>query len=117
MVSSNAQQDFAVHVVDLLQGLGPVTFRRMFGGHGIFLDGLMFGLIDGNTLYFKADSESKQAFVDLGLEPFTYIRQGQVLSLSYYQAPDEALEDIQEMLRWGNLGFACALRAVTRKQK
>lgn len=115
MAVRTEQQDFVNHVVDLLQSLGPVTAKRMFGGHGVFLDGLMFALIANNELYFKADDESRAKFADRGLRPFSYNKQGKVMSLSYYQAPEETLEDMQEMTCWGNIGFACALRAAAAK--
>ena len=116
MASRTGQLDFVHHVVELLQSLGPVNSRRMFGGHGVFLDGLMFGLITSNELYFKADDESRDDFIELGLQPFSYTSQGKTRSLSYYQAPEEALESIEEMTLWGNRGFACALRAATRQR-
>lgn len=115
MTDKTEQQDFVQHVVELLQSLGPVTARRMFGGHGVFLDGLMFALIADNVLFFKADDESRARFTDEGLQAFSYNKQGKVMSLSYYQAPEETLEDRQAMASWGNLGFSCALRAAAKK--
>jgi DNA transformation protein len=111
MVDKRARQHFCDHVVELLQGMGPVSARRMFGGHGLFLDGLMFALIADNELYLKADAESRKAFVDLGLQPFTYHKQGKPMALSYYQAPETCLDSLDEMTRWGNVAFAAALRA------
>ncbi|GAB5498979.1 MAG: TfoX/Sxy family protein [Pseudohongiellaceae bacterium] len=111
MVDKQAQQHFCDHAVELLQGLGPVSARRMFGGHGLFLDGLMFALIADNELYLKADAECREVFVELGLQPFTYYKQGKPMALSYYQAPDSCLDSLDEMTRWGNVAFAAAVRA------
>lgn len=116
MATRDVQQGFVNHVVELLQVLGPVSARRMFGGHGIFLDGLMFALVAGNELYFKADEQSRGNFLELGLQAFTYTSQGKQKALSYYQAPEESLESLDEMTIWGNMGFACALRAASAKQ-
>lgn len=107
--------DFVAYVVDLLQGLGPVTSRRMFGGYGLFLDGLMFALIADRDLYFKADDNTRPQFTDLGLQPFTYYKQGKPMALSYFQAPEEALENLDLMREWGNLAFAAARRAASKK--
>ena len=109
-------EDFVSHVVDLLQGLGPVYARRMFGGHGIFLDGLMFGLLADRELYLKADDVNRQNFIDLGLQAFTYHKQGKAMALSYFQAPEEALENLEIMTEWGNTAFAAALRAAAKKR-
>ena len=115
MAMTQEQQDFTDWIVDLLQGMGPVQSRRMFGGSGIFLEGLMFGLVAGNVLYLKADEENRLDFEQLGLGPFTYSKQGKEASLSYFQAPEEALESPSLMVEWGNKGFAAALRAAAKK--
>ncbi|MCI5107017.1 MAG: TfoX/Sxy family protein [Pseudomonadales bacterium] len=115
-MSRKVDEDFVSHVVDLLQGLGPVYARRMFGGHGIFLDGLMFGLLADRELYFKVDAVNRESFVELGLQPFTYYKQGKPMALSYFQAPEEALESLEVMSEWGNSAFAAALRAAAKKR-
>lgn len=117
MARQSAQQDFVAHVVDLLQALGPVYSRRMFGGHGVFLDGMMFALIVNHDLFFKVDDDNRADFEAEGLTPFTYQSQGKSRSLSYYQAPEEVLESLDIMRDWGNRGFAAALRAAARKSR
>ncbi|MBV1790180.1 TfoX/Sxy family protein [Marinobacterium sp. D7] len=105
------RDEFVDWVVELMQCIGPVTSRRMFGGHGLFLDGLMFAIIIDKELYLKADDQTRQAFIDLGLGPFTYLRQGKPCSLSYYQAPEELLESVEQMRDWANQAYAVALRS------
>lgn len=115
-VNEEAKQ-FAAHVVDLLQTIGPVYSKRMFGGFGIFLDGLMFGLIADNELYLKVDDGNRERFEALGLEAFTYYKQEKAMQLSYYQAPEEAIESMELMSEWGAQAFECALRAAAKKKK
>ena len=117
MTPSNTEKEFASYAVDLMQSIGPVYAKPMFGGHGIFLDALMFGLIADNTLYFKVDKETEQDFKDNGLEAFTYNKKGKQLKMSYYQAPEEALEDSEVMNVWANKAYRAALRAAVKKQK
>jgi len=62
MPITNEQKEFAAYVVDLMQSIGPVYSKRMFGGFGVFLDGMMFGLIMINTLYLKVDEENLKEF-------------------------------------------------------
>ena len=116
MPITHEEKEFAAYVVELLQDIGPVNSRRMFGGFGIFLDGLMFGLIAENVLYLKVDDENRADFEELGMQPFTYDKQGQKMNLSYYQIPDEAMDSMEVMSHWGNKGFAAALRAAARKK-
>ena len=107
---------FVDHVADLLTPLGA-TVRRMFGGHGLFLDGLMFALVADDRLYFKADDENRAMFEDAGSEPFTYLRRGKPASLRYFSAPDDALEDREVLLHWAGHGIAAAQRAAAAKRK
>ncbi|MEQ8407252.1 MAG: TfoX/Sxy family protein [Gammaproteobacteria bacterium] len=117
MAVSQQDSEFVAYVVDLLQSVGPVSSRRMFGGHGIFLEGLMFGLIAGQELYLKVDGQSREEFTALGLQPFTYLRQGKTMQLNYYQAPEEALELPATMAEWGNKAYATAVRAAAAKRQ
>jgi DNA transformation protein and related proteins len=115
MAISRKEKEFAEYVVDLSQLIGPVYSKRMFGGFGIFLDGLMFGLIAGNVYYLKADDESRGDFENLGLQPFTYEKQGKKMNLGYLQAPEEAMENSEIMQEWANKGFGAAIRAAAKK--
>ena len=91
MPSSTEEKEFVAYVVELMQTIGPVTAKSMFGGHGIFLEGLMFGLIADSTLYLKADKDTEHQFKTKGLEAFRYYKQGKEYKMSYYQAPEETL--------------------------
>jgi DNA transformation protein len=115
MTETQAEKDFVHYIVDLMQSIGPVQSKRMFGGYGLFLEGLMFGLIVDNTLYLKADKDSEQEFKGKGLEAFTYQKKDKAVSLSYFQAPEEALENYEEMNSWANKAYAAALRAALSK--
>ena len=117
MPATTEETEFVSYVVDLMQSMGPVNAKRMFGGHGIFLDGLMFALIADSTLYLKADKESEKLFKEKGLQAFTYKKRGKEYSMSYYQAPEEAMEGTDEMNIWANKAYGAALRAASIKRK
>jgi DNA transformation protein len=89
----------------------------MFGGHGIFLEELMFGIVADSVLYLKADKETENAFNARGLEAFTYNKKGKEVKMSYYQAPEEALENGEEMNTWANKAYCAALRTASKKRK
>ena len=115
MTVSTQEKEFITYVVELMQSIGAVSAKRMFGGCGIFMDGLMFALVADNTLYLKADSETESEFEEKGLERFKYNKKGKEYSMSYYSAPEEALEDVDEMSDWALKSYGAALRAATRK--
>ena len=116
MPESKQDKEFVAHVVDLLQVVGPVNAKRMFGGYGLYIDGLMFALLTGRDLYLKTDDQIKDQFRAAGLAPFQYQRQNKLIELSYFQAPEDVFEDTDAALYWGNLAYAAALRSATRKQ-
>ena len=83
----------------------------MFGGHGVFHEGLMFALVADDVLYLKADDVSAPAFQRLGLGPFVYDKAGTKMAMSYYLAPESILDDPDEARAWAALAFEAALRA------
>ncbi len=100
-----------VLIKELMQSVGDVRHRRMFGGYGLFLDGLMFGLIADEVLYFKVDDGNRADFDAAALPPFTYQRQGKSVQLSYYQAPVEVFEDDELASMWARKAYAAAVRS------
>lgn len=117
MPASAEEKVFTSYVVDLMQSIGPVRCKAMFGGYGIFLDGVMFALIADSVLYLKADKDLETDFTEKGLEQFTYSKKGKLFQMSYFQAPEETLENDREMNLWASKAYGAAKRAAKRKQK
>jgi DNA transformation protein len=107
--------EFASFVVESLQPLGPVSARRMFGGHGIYLHGTMFALIADDQLYFKVDDGNRQAYEAASLPYFTYTDKGKPIRMPYREAPSEGFDDPDILCAWAHEAYAAALR--TRKPK
>ena len=102
---------FALHLVDLLAPLGPVLYRRMFGGAGLFIDGRMFAILADETLYLKVDDTTRAAFEAAGFAPFTCVAKTRTITLPYHQMPDEILDDPDDLLDWARKAVAAAMRA------
>lgn len=115
MAVSKEQREYVAHIVDLLQFIGPVEFRSMFGGFGLFLEGLMFGLIAENELYLKVDEENRPDYEGLGLQAFSYGKNGKEFRMSYYQAPEEAMDDGELLASWASNAYGAAMRAAAKK--
>lgn len=104
--------DFVIHLLDLLDSYENVTARRMFGGHGVYRDGRMFGLVADGVFYLKTDGQNRKTFQDAGLEPFQYEgKSGAVVVMSYFRCPDAALENPSAMRFWAESAMAAAGRA------
>lgn len=94
-------EGFKEFVQDLLADFGPVTIRNMFGGAGIYADGVMFAILVDDTLYLKADETSAKAFEREGMSPFTYETPGKrPITMSYWQIPERLLEAPEELASW-----------------
>ena len=115
MAISIEQREYVAHIVDRLQFIGPVESRSMFGGFGMFLEGLMFGLVAGNELYLKVDTQNLQDYEDLGLQAFSFEKNGRQIKMSYYQAPEEATEDAELLSDWASNAYDAAMRAAAKK--
>ena len=103
---------FTEHLHEVLGAFGAIRTRRMFGGHGVWHQGLMIGLVAGDTLYLKVDEQTRGRFEAQGSGPFEYARKGKTVALSYYRAPEEMLESPDEAVAWARLAYAAALRGV-----
>jgi DNA transformation protein len=112
-----ASSEFVTHCLELLGALGPARARRMFGGHGLYVDERFIALIIGETLYLKTDDETRPRFEAAGSVPFDYAtRDGQRVVMAYWAAPQDAMESPALMLPWARLAMASALRAAASKR-
>lgn len=102
---------FVEHLHEVFRDFGPITARKMFGGHGIFHEGRMFGLIADDVLYLKVDARNRADFEAQGLQAFEYNKAGKTMKMSYYQAPDTIFDDPDEAATWAQKAYAAALRA------
>ncbi len=104
--------EFLAFVTEQMAGFGPVDVRRMFGGAGVFRDGVMFALIADEVLYLKADETTEADFKAEGLAPFTYqTKRNPRTVMSYWRAPERCLDDPDDMTEWCRNAFAVALKS------
>lgn len=99
-----------------LTPLGAFRARPMFGGHGLYLDDLMFGLIYNARLYLKSDEESLPAFERAGSEPFVYDSAKGSVSTSYWLCPPAALKDATKLRAWVARAHAAAQRVKLKRK-
>ena len=110
-------EDFAAHVHELLGGLGVIRIKRMFGGAGVYVHDLVFGLLINETLYLKADDLTEAEFRTAGSEPFIFEAKGKSIPMRYWRLPDDAADDREAAERWARLALDAALRAKKPKKK
>lgn len=103
--------DFVNHVSELLAAAGNVITKRMFGGYGVYLDGLFVAIIVDDELYLKADDLTRAAFDAESCAAFVYSKDGKDMTMNYRRAPDEAMDAAHLMLPWARCALEAALRA------
>ena len=89
MTISGEDKEFVSYVIELMQSIGPVRARAMFGGHGIFLEQLMFGLVADSVLFLKVKQEKNGHFKAGGRKALTYIRNGKEFKKIIYKSPEK----------------------------
>ena len=100
--------DYLDFVLDQLSGFGPLDHKKMFGGVGIYKNGLMFAGIMNGSLHFKVDDLTREAYLQRDMQPFG--KMGKKMP-TYYQVPIEVVEDRDELAGWAESAYAAALRS------
>ena len=109
--------DLLPTVLKLLSGIGELRTRKMFGGTYIYSDGLFIATLREDTLYFKANIGTAQEFIKRGRRPFSYLKQGSVATLQYYEAPAEVFGSSAAMKRWARLAQTAARQDAASKKR
>jgi len=106
MAVSQSYRDF---VLEQLGRVTPVTGKSMFGGVGIYAQGVFFALIAEDRLYFKVGDATRPDFERLGMEPFRPF--GEDSAMGYYEVPADVMEDVGQLESWMKKAINVAARA------
>ena len=107
----SVSKEYKAFLEDLFAGFGPVTIRNMFGGGGVYHEGVMFALIADDTLYLKVDDTNRTDFEAENKKPFTYTGRGKPVAMSYWELPEELYDDPGEFVGWARKAFDVARNA------
>ena len=107
--------EFCDYVADRLAPLGTVTYRYMFGGYAIYLEGLLIAIVDDDRLWLRADEETVGDYEARGIGAFRP-DPSKPGTMPYYQVPDDVFEDQDELLRWTEKARAATHRKEERKR-
>ena len=102
---------------ELFAAVGPIQIRKLFGGQGIYADGLIIALVVHGELMLKVDAQSEPTFEEAGSRPWTYARPGKsAVRMPYFTTPDEAFDDPDVAARWAELAVEAARRSKSAKK-
>jgi DNA transformation protein len=96
-------------VVEQVSGAGRISSRRMFGAVGLYRDGVFFGIVSGDTLYFKVDDTTRCHYEKRGMSQFRPYHDRPLVSMNYYEVPADVLEDPDECVEWALRAVAAAV--------
>lgn len=98
-------------IIDMFEPEGPVTIRKMFGGKGIYVGGVIVAVEVDGTLLLKADEMSAPAFAAAGCERWAYTgKSGRIAHMPYWTMPDTAFDDDEERARWARYAVEAGRR-------
>jgi DNA transformation protein len=104
MPVSQGYRDF---VLDQLDSIGVITYRKMFGAIGIYCDQIFFAIISSDVLYFKVDDSNRDDYERIGMGPFKpYKDKPEVMQ--YYEVPIDVLENRDELKLWAEKAITVA---------
>ena len=113
-----ASDGFAEFLREQLAPLGRVTMRRMFGKTGVFCNGLMFGMVTNDTLYFRVDDHNRAVFKEAeSAPPLNYEKKGRTIDLSFWRAPERLLDEPDELVTWARAALAAARRVAAKRER
>ena len=108
-------EGFKDYITGQLAGLPHITMRNMFGGTGIYSDGLFFALIADDTLYLKVDDSNRSFFVAEGMDAFRPYDDER--TMNYYEVPVDVVEDADALAVWAARSVEITRRKPRRKKK
>jgi len=98
MQADKSLNEYVVH--DLLSQIRGITSRAMFGGYGIYKNGKIFAIIADGELYFKVGDSNKADYQKHDSKPFVYDAHGKQMEMSYWQLPQEIMDNKDKVAIW-----------------
>ncbi|MFA5954629.1 MAG: HAD-IA family hydrolase [Patescibacteria group bacterium] len=114
MVSSSFS-DYLLH--DVMAAVPGITARPLFGALALYKDGIVFGIVRDERVYFKADSFTDFYFTEKDCEQFSYKSGGRVVHLPYWELPEDVLEDKDELHFWIERSASVAEQGAKRQAR
>jgi DNA transformation protein len=111
------QPQFLELVLDQLASLPALRSNRMFGGVGLYSDGLFFGLIDDDTLFFKTAESNIGPYRERNMPKFMPFPDRPEAVLGYHQVPVDVIEDAEVLAEWARASVQVAAAAAARAAK
>ncbi len=104
---------FLLQAIASMSSVAPVSYRRLFGGYGVYHQHVQFALIVRDRLYFRADDESRSLYIAKHMTAF--LPQA-ALDSSFFQVPEEVLNNPAELHYWMRIAVEAAQHTYSLEQ-
>lgn len=108
---------FLEKVMKILKPHGPITSRAMFGGYGIYFEGVIFASIVEDRLYFRIDEKNRKDFEKYKTVPFVYEGGKRPVEMPYLSLPEEVFHHPQLLKKFIQNSYEASLRYQSNKKK
>jgi DNA transformation protein len=117
-----SEASFHEFVSELFAGVGAISIKRMFGGAGVYAEGLMFGLLADDVIYIKVDTPLKAELMQENSAPFVWTpengpRAGEKVEMGYWRLPEGALDEPDLAAQWGRKALMVARAKATATKR
>lgn len=106
----------AEEIEDLFAAFGAVRTKRMFGGAGLYADGLMFAVETQDGIFLKTDAAFGAELEARGARQFSYDAKGRTVRLNFWSVPEAVMDDPDELAALSRRALAVARSAAAAKQ-
>ncbi len=106
---------YKTYVDEQLEGIDGLYAKKMFGGVGYFVDGVIFACIMGGKLRLKVDETNQAQFEELGMKGYEIPGKNRVMP--YFEIPEKILEDKEELHKWALQSLEIGVKTKKKKKK
>lgn len=112
------KSEFLAYILeDAFRDVQGITAKSMFGGYGLYKNGIVFGIIADDELYFKVDDKNRGTYEKKKSSPFTYeTKKGKRVAMSYWRLPADILDERSQLGLWVEASVRASKRS-SRKRK
>ena len=97
-------------LVERLAPLGEVRPKAMFGGWGLYADGVFFAIVADDILFLKVDDGNRADYEKAAMAPFRPWPD-KATTMSYWTVPDDVEADPGRLVAWARKAREAQLRA------
>lgn len=109
MTRSHTDAEFIAFLEDQLCALPAVHTKAMFGGYGIYSDGVFFAIIHQGRVYFRVDDATRVEYEEAGMGPFK--PSAKQTMRTYYEVPPDALDNPNRLIQLAESALAASCAA------